>query len=128
MTTWTGDELTKIGNAEELQFASMRGDGTLRKRVIIWVVRVGEGLYIRPVNGRDGWFRGVAERHAGRIWAGGIEKDVRFVEVAANDAVNDQIDSEYWSKYRHLSQYVPPVVTSKSRAATLKLVPQGSVN
>ena len=124
MISWTSDELNKIGNAEELQFASMRGDGTLRKKVIIWVVRVGEGLYIRPVNGREGWFRGVAERHAGRIWAGGIEKDVRFVEVDADDAVNEQIDSEYWSKYSHLSQYVPPVVTAKSRAATLKLEPR----
>jgi hypothetical protein len=124
MTTWTDDELNKIGSAEELQFASMRGDGTLRKRVIIWVVRVGEGLYIRPVNGREGWFRGVAECHTGRIWAGGVEKDVRFVEVDANDVINDQIDSEYWSKYSHLSQYVPPVVTPKSQAATLKLEPR----
>lgn len=124
MQTWTDDELNKIGSAEELQFASMRGDGTLRKRVIIWVVRVDDGLYIRPVNGRDGWFRGVAERHQGRIWAGGIEKDVRFVEVDVNDAVNEKIDSEYWSKYDHLSQYVPPVVTPKSKAATLKLEPR----
>lgn len=125
MTTWTEDELTKIGNAEELQFASQRRDGTLRKRVIIWVVRVGDdGLYIRPVNGRDGWFRGVAECHAGRIWAGGVEKEVTFVEVAASDPVNDQIDREYWSKYNHYSQYIPPVVTPQSRAATLKLVPR----
>ncbi len=124
MTTWTAEELNKIGSAEELQFASIRGDGTLRKRVIIWVVRVGEALYIRPVNGRDGWFRGVAERHAGRIWAGGVEKDVRFVEVDANDAINDQIDREYRSKYSHLSQYVPPVIAPKSRAATLKLEPR----
>ena len=121
MTTWTGEELEKIKTAEELQFASMRGDGTLRKRVIIWVVRLGDGLYIRPVNGRDGWFRGVAEHHAGRIWAGGVEKDVRFVEVAANDTVNDQIDSEYWSKYSHLSQYVPPVVTAKSRGRNAQI-------
>jgi hypothetical protein len=124
MAAWTIDDLNSIGSAEELQFASIRGDGTLRNRVIIWVVRVGEGLYIRPVNGRDGWFRGVAEHHAGRIWAGGVEKDVQFVEVNASDAVNDQIDSEYWSKYNHLSQYVPPVVTPKSRSATLKLEPR----
>jgi len=121
MPEWTESELSKIGDAEELQFASMRGDGTLRNRVIIWMVRVNDAIYIRPVNGREGWFRGVAERHAGRIWAGGIEKDVRFVEVDASDAVNEEIDSEYWRKYSHYPQYVPPVMTDKSRAATLKL-------
>ena len=39
---WTSDELTKIGTAEELRIASLRRDGTLRKPVIIWVVRVGD--------------------------------------------------------------------------------------
>ena len=64
MTTWTGDELNKIGNAEELQIASLRQDGTLRKPVIIWVVRVGDDLYVRSVNGRtSGWFHGVQARH-----------------------------------------------------------------
>ena len=31
MNTWTSDELDKVGNAEELQIASLRGDGMLRK-------------------------------------------------------------------------------------------------
>ena len=40
MKTWTSDELNKIGNAEELRIATLRHDGTLRKPVIIWVVRL----------------------------------------------------------------------------------------
>ena len=68
MTTWTNDELTKIGTAEELLIASLRRDGTLRKQVIIWVVRLGDDLYVRFVNGRTGaWFCGVQARHEGRI-------------------------------------------------------------
>jgi len=48
--------------------------------VIIWVVRDGDELYVRSANGRDSaWFRGVQVRHEGRIWAGGVEKDVTFV-------------------------------------------------
>jgi len=35
MTTWTSDELNKIGKAEELLFASLRSDGTLQKPVTI---------------------------------------------------------------------------------------------
>jgi len=51
MTTWTNEELDKIGNAEELRIASMRSDRTLRKPLIIWVVRVGDDLYVRSVTG-----------------------------------------------------------------------------
>jgi len=60
MTTWTVDELTKIGTAEELEIVSLRSDGTLTKAVTIWVVRLGDNLFVRSVNGRAGaWFRGL---------------------------------------------------------------------
>ncbi len=81
MTTWTSDELTKIGAAEEIEIASVRRDGTLRSPVTIWVVRHGDDLYVRSVNGRmAAWFRGAQVRHEGRIRAGGVEKYVGFVE------------------------------------------------
>lgn len=70
MTTWTSDELNKIGVAEELKIASLRSDGTLRKPTIIWVVRVGDDLYVRSVNGRtSAWFRGVQTKYEGHIRA-----------------------------------------------------------
>jgi hypothetical protein len=130
MTVWTNDELNKIGSADELRIASQRGDGSLRKPVIIWVVRLGEDLYVRCVNGRLGaWFRGVQTRYAGRIWAGGVEKDVTYVEES-DPAINAQIDAAYLSKYGRYPQYVAPMVTPEVRAATLKLVPRqaGSVS
>jgi hypothetical protein len=124
MSAWTSDELKKIGTAEELQIASLRTDGTLRQPVIIWVVRVGDDLYVRSVNGRtSGWFRGVQTRHAGHIRAGGVAKDVTFVDE--NDpAINDLIDAAYLAKYRRYPQYVAPMVTPTVRAATIKLVPR----
>jgi len=126
MTTWTNDELDKIGRAEELQIASLRRDGTLRKPVIIWVVRLGDDLYVRCVNGRDGaWFRGAQTRHEGRIQAGGVEKDVTFVEEA-DPVINDRIDAAYLTKYSRYPQYVAPMVTLEVRAATLKLVPRST--
>jgi hypothetical protein len=64
MSTWTSDELTQIGAAEELEIASVQRDGTLRKPVTIWVVRVGDDLYVRSVNGRTAdWFRWTQARH-----------------------------------------------------------------
>lgn len=123
MTTWTDDELNEIGTAEELQLASRHLDDTLRRKVIIWVVRVDDDIYIRCVNGRKGaWFRGVQSRHEGRIWAGGVEKDVTFVE-GADPEINDKIDEAYLTKYSRYPQWVAPMVTPEVRAATIKLVP-----
>jgi hypothetical protein len=126
MTAWTSEELSKIGNAEELQIAPLRRDGTLRKPVIIWVVRVGDDLYVRSYRGRAGlWFRGAQVRHEGRIWAGGVVKDVSL-EAESDPAVNDQIDDAYRTKYRHLPQYVAPMLTAEVRATTLKLAPRST--
>lgn len=54
MTAWTSDELTGIERAEELELQSARADGTLRNSVTIWVVRVGDDLYVRSAGGREG--------------------------------------------------------------------------
>src|SRR5512139_1325364 len=106
MTTWTSDELNKIGTAEELKIASLRRDGTLRKPVIIWVVRVGDELYVRSVNGRtSAWFRGVESRHEGQIRAGGVVKNVIFVEEP-DPAINEQIDAAYRTKYRRYAESI----------------------
>jgi hypothetical protein len=124
MTTWTNDELTKIGSVEELKIASLRRDGTLRKPVIIWVVRHGDDLYVRSVNGRTAaWFRGTQVHHEGRITAGGIDKDVTFVD--ANPDLNDQIDAVYRSKYRrYATNIINTIVSPTARSATIKLVPR----
>jgi hypothetical protein len=125
MTTWTSNELNKIGTAEELQIASLRRDGTLRNPVTIWVIRVGDDLYVRSVNGRtSAWFRGTQVRHEGRIWAGGVEKDVTFVEET-NPDINDQVDAAYPTKYRrYAASIINTVVSPEARAATIKLVPR----
>jgi hypothetical protein len=123
MTTWTSDELDKIGTAEELEIAPLRRDGTLSNPVTIWVVRHGDDLYVRSVNGRTAvWFRGTQVRHEGHIQAGGVDKDVTFVD--ADPEINDQIDAAYRTKYRrYAARYIDPMVASEARAATIKLVP-----
>src|SRR5687768_14440040 len=124
MTTWTRDELNKIGNAEELEIASLRRDGTLRKPLPIWVVRVGDDLYVRSMNGRTAaWFHGVQTRHEGHIRAGGVEKDVTFVEES-DCRINDQIDTAYVTKYRRYASIANSMVTPEVRSATIKLVPR----
>ncbi len=125
MSAWTSEELKKIGTAEELEIASLRQDGTLRKAVTIWVVRLGDDLYVRAVNGRSGvWFRSAQVRHEGHIQAGGVAKDVTFVEVP-DLALSDQIDAVYRTKYhRYGERIVGTIVSPAARAATIKLVPR----
>jgi len=124
MTAWTSDELTKIGTAEELEISSLRRDGTLTNPVTIWVVRVSDDLYVRAVNGRNGvWFRATQVRHEGHISAGGVEKDVTFVD--ADPAIYDQVDAAFSTKYhRYAKSIVNSDLTPQARASTLKLVPR----
>jgi hypothetical protein len=122
-TAWTSDELSKIEVAEELQIAPLRQDGSWRKPVTIWVVRSGNDLYVRSVNGRtSAWFRGAEERHEAHIDAGGVDKDVLLVET---DNQHDAIDTAYRAKYRRYAEsIVNSDLTPQARAATLKLVPR----
>ena len=126
MTAWTRDELSKIGTAEELEIASLRLDGTLRAPVTIWVVRHGDDLYVLSVNGRSGaWFSGTQVRHAGHIQAGGVDKDVTFVE--ADHDMDDEIDAAYRTKYhRYAASIVGRVTSPEARSTTIKLVPRST--
>jgi hypothetical protein len=123
MAGWTRDELAAIGDAEELKLGSERLDGSFRRPVTMWVVGDGDDLYVRSVNGREsGWFRGVQDRHAARISAGGVDRDVDLVET---DDAGDDIDTAYRTKYSgRYASIVPSIVAPEARAATLRLVPR----
>ena len=124
MTQWTSNQLDKVGTAEELQIASARHDGTLRKPVTVWVVRVGDDIYIRSVRGRSAhWFRGTQERHEGRIRAGGVQLDVTFVD--AGHDIDNEVDAAYRAKYRrYAGNILNSVLTPEARSTTTKLVPR----
>jgi hypothetical protein len=123
MSAWTSDELSKIGTAEELNLASVRSNGSLRKPVTMWVVRQGDDLYVRSVNGRgSSWFRGAQTRHEAHIRAGGVERDVDLIET---DEGSETVDAAYQTKYgRRYPTIVPSIVAPDARAATLKLAPR----
>lgn len=125
MTVWTQHDLERIGAADELHLASLKKDGTLRTPVTIWVVRVGDELYVRAYRGRGtAWFQHIQRRPEGRIGAGGVTKDVTLVDASSDDALNHEIDAAYQSKYhKYSATYVRPMIASQARATTLKLVP-----
>jgi hypothetical protein len=124
MTTWASDDLTRIAAAEELQLASLRRDGSLRNPVTIWVVRHGDDLYVRSVNGRTAaWFRGTQQRHQGHVRAGGVDKDVTFADTGHD--IDGELDAAYRSKYRrYAASIIGNIVSPQARAATIRLVPR----
>jgi hypothetical protein len=124
MTQWTTDQLDKIGRTEEVQIASVRRDGTLRKPVTVWVARHDDDVYIRSVSGRSGhWFRGAQETKQGRIQAGAVHQDVTFVD--ADPDVSDEVDASYRAKYgRYAGRILNSVLTPGARSATIKIVPR----
>ena len=108
MTTWSPEELRRIGAAEELQLASWRPDGSLRPYVTMWVVRAGGDLYVRSAYGPDNpWYRRATVSGGGRIRAGGTERDVSFAQASLE--VQGDIDAAYHAKY---DRYGPRIVGS----------------
>ena len=126
MSTWTNEELKRIGAAEELQLASARPDGTLRPYVTMWVARAGADLYVRSAHGANNpWFRRAKASGTGRIRTGGLERDVTF--AAATPDVHAAIDAAYHAKYdRYGPRIVGSVVGPEAPAVTIKLVPRSA--
>jgi len=121
--SWTTDELDRIGDAEELHIAPRRKDGTLRRAVPIWVVRVGDELYVRSWRGDGGrWYRAAQASGQGHVSAGDVSKDV--VLLAAGDEFDDAVDPAFREKYGRYTGYVEPMVAPQARATTLRLVPR----
>jgi hypothetical protein len=71
------------------------------------------------------WFRAAQATHEARVRAGGVEKDVTFVEET-DPGTNDQIDAAYREKYRRYSACVPPMISPEARATTLRLMPRST--
>lgn len=126
MNPWTASDLDTIGQADEIALSSLRADGILRPPVTIWVVTFGGSLYVRAVGGRSSpWFRGTQVGRIGHISVGAVERDVDIID--ADDAIADDLDAAYRSKYHRYSQStIDAVVSPAARSAALELTPRTS--
>jgi hypothetical protein len=123
MTSWTPEQLGAIGAVNELDIAAFGSDGALRSYTTIWVVQVGDGLYVRSYRGQAGiWYRAVQRRPEGRIRVDGVERDTTFEHPA--DVDQNAIDAAYRSKYgRYGRSYLDPMLAPGGRGTTLRLNP-----
>ncbi|MDO5696895.1 MAG: DUF2255 family protein [Dermatophilus congolensis] len=121
MSTWSSTEHRAATSPEEVHVVTRRRDGSLRNPRIIWVVPVGDRVFIRSTNGRGAdWFRWALATGTGQLLAGDTAYDVTFEETSAADL--DAVDAAYRSKYGRYKSIVDHLVGPDPRAATLELL------
>jgi hypothetical protein len=125
MMAWQNGELGKIAATDDLHISPFRDDGsTYGTPTWIWSVVVDGALYVRAYNGKKSrWYQAALRQKAGRITAAGMIINLAFEPV--DGPVNDLIDNAYRAKYRS-SPYLAPMIGSRARAATVKVVPGNS--
>lgn len=124
---WPDDAMQRIVRTEELEIAARRADGTLRRPVPIWVVGVGERIYVRTWHRRDtGWFGQVLDSRRAQIRVQELEADVAVEDIGEREVdLRADIDAAYRSKYGHYgATSVGRMLTDDAAAATLQLIPE----
>ena len=123
---WSPAELQGIDAARELQIASRRADGTLRRWVPVWVVSTGGLVYVRTWYRRDtGWFGQVLASRRARIRVPGLEADVTVEDVGeGTPELRAGVNAAYEAKYGP-GGAIERMVSAEAAAATLRLSPEG---
>jgi hypothetical protein len=125
MNMWSEDDLRRIAGSDDLHVSPFRDDGvTYGTPTWIWSVVVGDALYVRAYNGLSSrWYQAAVRQKAGRITAAGMTKEVTFEPVEG--PINDRIDEAYRAKYQS-SRYLSPMIGSRARSATVKIMLSGT--
>ncbi|GAA4703370.1 DUF2255 family protein [Phytohabitans rumicis] len=114
----TFDELAAVRDLDIVVPAP--GHDTIRTP--IWVVPLGEHLYVRSWKGQEGrWYRRARRHGSGAVVTSGGERGVRFVPVT-DAALDAAIDREYLAKYGDTSP-AQAMVRPPVSGTTLRLVP-----
>ncbi|HEY7264252.1 MAG TPA: DUF2255 family protein [Trebonia sp.] len=108
---WRVGELSAIDGCGEVGIATRRSEGTLRAARIVWIVRHGNAVYVRSVNGTTAaWYRGVQTCHQGELSAGRLRRGVVFAKAGAHagegSELDDALDAAYCGKYGRSSSAV----------------------
>ena len=126
-TIWTHDDLDLLGGAGQVEVSSVRRDGSLSRARTVWIVRVGDQLYLRSVNGPDAaWYRSTRSRHQGRLVARGVVRDVTWIDVDATEDpdVDPAVDAEYARKYRGSTSAIAHITSPGARTTTMRVDPR----
>lgn len=123
---WLSGALARFGAADEMEISTRRRDGSLRPFVPIWIVAVGDALYVRSYRGAGGaWYRHAIQHRVGAIRAVGQQADVTFTPAGQQHDLMQAVDDAYRSKYaRYGDSYLQPTLVGQAVATTLQLTTQ----
>jgi hypothetical protein len=126
-STWSPEQLQRLGASDELEIAVRRADGTLRRLGADWVVCVGEHVFVQTWHRRsNGWFGDVLHSQRARIRVADVCADVTVTDVG-EDATDLRagVDNAYRVKYsRYGPTTVDRMVSEAAAATTLRLIPE----
>lgn len=113
----------RLAQAEEIQLERQRpGTNTPGPRTTIWVVVVGDEVFVRSVRGPMGrWFQAIKANPTAAVHIDGQRIPVRAVPVS-DDATLTRVSDAYRQKYR-TSPYLPPLLRDETVPTTLRLEP-----
>lgn len=122
---WDQRELGSLVKADDLHISVFRQDmAKYGTPTFIWCVELEGDLYVRAYSGvQSRWYQAALKQRSGRIIAAGKTINVRFEPVSG--AINDSIDEAYRAKYSR-SRYLAPMISERSRAATVRILPEGN--
>jgi hypothetical protein len=119
--TVSADALHHLGDMEEIRIGFRRPDGSTRS-VPIWIVQVGDHIYVRSVRGpKGGWYRRLRANPNGEVRDGAYHHLVR-AEAVTDAGTLAQVTRAYEEKYGG-SPFVRPLLAGPSVEATLRLDP-----
>ena len=119
---WKPTTLSEIANQEEIRVSSERTGGGYRRWTPIWIVRVGDEVYVRSGFGANGsWYRHATNsqayiKAAGTLYKVGLIRHTDPASVAA-------VDAAYRQKYSG-DPSLPLLLTDEARSKTSLLSPQ----
>jgi len=124
MSAWTPEQIDAIRSTDEFHISPYRDDAaTPGTSTRIWSVVVDGDVYVRAYNGTSSrWHRSALKQGAGRFSAAGVDIGVIFTPIDEPE-LNDRIDEAYSQKYSG-SPYLPPMVSARTRAATVRVDPK----
>ena len=121
MIQWKIGDLEAIALSENIMIGHEQADGRTHRWITIWVVRVGDDLYVRSADGlAEGWFhtmKGVPIH----IMADGVDRLVDL-DPQADPDVRSAVDAAYRTKYGS-SPFLNMLLSDSAQDGTLLMSP-----
>ena len=113
-----------LAETQEIQIETQRpGPNASAHSTTIWIVVVGDGVFVRSVRGRAGhWYQEITANPEAAVNIDGQRLLVRAVPVT-DDATIARVSDEYRREYRNDSS-LPSIVRDEILPTTLQLEPR----